>query len=153
QVLAEAVTWLGVDELESRLFVKAPSGHQVAVCPKGQHAVAPRSRKPDALVNQAATDAEAARRGIDDQHPQFRDLLRFSNDEDAPHSLAITFRDPAALAPRIELLHELRDDGRNQRFEMLVVPVVPRIQGAVTIDDPAHVAGLRRPEDIGLARL
>ncbi|MNC88593.1 hypothetical protein D3C83_44240 [compost metagenome] len=53
----------------------------------------------------------------------------------------MAFRDPAALAPAIEVPDEIRDDPRHQRLEALVVAVLGPVQFAVPLHHPAHVAG------------
>src|SRR5207249_761887 len=49
--------------------------------------------------------------------------------------------------------HELSDDLRHQRFEALVVSPFLRIEDAMTVYDPAHVARAMRPQEVRRRRL
>src|SRR4051812_18270542 len=133
---------------ESGQLVNAARRLQLALRPEHQLAVPALPREPDALVDQALSDAQPARGGLDQEQPQLRHLLRLRDQEDGAHPLAVPLRDPATLARGVEMLHEGRHDLRHQRLEPLVVAVLLRIEHAMTEDDPAHVAGAMRPEQV-----
>jgi hypothetical protein len=73
-----------------------------------------------------------------------RNLLTRNTDD-----LAVPFGDPAAFPCGVEGLDEFGDDLRHQRLEPLVPAIVLRIERAVTVDDPAHVARPVRSEPTG----
>ena len=104
-----------------------------------------------ALVDEAASDAEAARRRVDEQHAQLGDALALAIllHEDAADVLAAPLGDPAALVRGVELLDVVGDDAGDERLEARVPAVLARVQLAVALDDPAVVAGVRRTEDVG----
>ena len=82
-----------------------------------------------------------ARARFDEQQPELRDGVALPDAEDRADPLAVELGDPAALALRVEVLDELRDDRRDERLEALVPAVLLPVERAVTLDDPAHVPG------------
>ena len=50
---------------------------------------------------------------------------------------------------RVEALDEVGADARDQRLEARVPAVLVGVEAAVALDDPADVAGLRRPQQPG----
>jgi hypothetical protein len=67
--------------------------------------------------------------------------------------LAIHLGDPAALAMRVELCDELRHDARDQGFEALIPAVFTRIELAVRLHHPAHVARPMAAQNDSLLRV
>ena len=128
------------DELEARALVDAAGCDEDVVCPEHQLAIARRPRETEALVHESRADTEASRPRLDEEEPELRDRLCLLDAEHAPGALAVDLRDPAALALGIEVCDELRDNVGHQRFERLVPAVLLRIERAVALDDPAHVA-------------
>src|SRR5262249_53236371 len=122
---------------------EAAGREQHAVRPQRARAVAGRAREPLALRDEPRADARAARRRLDQQQAQLRHGRAALDDEHAPDALPVLLRDPAALACRIVTLDELRDDGGDQPLEALVPAEFLRVERAVTLHDPAHLA---RPE-------
>ena len=70
--------------------------------------------------------------------------LRLLHEEHGADDLAVALGDPAALARRIEVVEEVGADARDQRLELGVVAPLARVERAVAMDDPAHVARLVR---------
>ena len=52
------------------------------------------------------------------------------------------------LALGIEVLNELRGNLRHQCLESLIPSVFVRVQYAMTVNDPSHVAGLMRSQQV-----
>src|SRR5260370_66996 len=147
-VVAEAPVRLLVDQAEAGGLVDAPGGAQHAVGPQRELPVAGVPREAHALVHEARADAEPARLRLDQQQPQLGDGLRVLDEEHGADDLAVLLRDPAALPPRVVVLDERRHDARDQRLEALVPAVLLRVQRAVAVDEPAHVARLVGPEHV-----
>ena len=84
----------------------------------------------------------------DQEETQTGDLIGFAYQQDRADILAISFGDPATLAPVIVIAHEGRDDLSRQRFEPLVPAVLLTVERAMPADDPAHVAGTRSPQKV-----
>src|SRR5258708_31886430 len=148
EVLAEAAMRFLVDAAEAGLGVQAARRVQLALRPERQRAIAGVARKADAFLDQPASDAEPARGGLDEQQPQLRHRLRFPDDEHRADDRAVAFRDPAALAARVEMIEEVGADPRDERLELGVVAPLARVDRAVTLDDPAHVAGLMAAQQV-----
>src|ERR1700693_41609 len=89
----------------------------------------------------------------DQEHPKLRDLFRLPDEEDRPHDLSLSLGDPAALARGIEIPDESRRDLGHERFEGLIPAVLLRVERAVTMDHPTHVARLVRPQNVRSLRL
>src|SRR4051812_18506681 len=106
-------------------------GGELALRPERDPAVAGQPREADAFVDEPRADAEAARGRLDVEHAQFRDGSGLLHQEDRAGNLAISLRDPAALARGVEVLDELGGDLRHERLEPLVVAVFLRIEDAV----------------------
>ena len=111
--------------------------------------VAGPAREADALVDEPLADAEPARARLDEQQSQLGHLLRLPDEEHGADDLAVAFGDPAALARRIEVVEEVGDDARDERLELGVVAPLARVERAVAVDDPAHVARLVRAQQDG----
>src|SRR5262249_27963541 len=70
--------------------------------------------------------------------------------EDRSDDRAVLFGDPAALARRIVVRAELRDDVGDQRLEVRAPAVLLRVERAVAVDDPSEVPPARRTQrDLG----
>src|SRR6202795_2079200 len=106
QVVAEAVMGLVAHEAIARSLVDAPRGHENAIGPERDLPVARLAREALALGDEARADPEAARRRLDEQEPELGDRLRVRDEEDRADDLAVLLGHPAALALRIEALHE-----------------------------------------------
>src|SRR6266513_2253799 len=121
---------LGLHRREAGPLVDAPRRDELAI------ARGPGER--DALVDEPLSDPVPARAGFDEQQPELRDGVALPDAEDRADPLAVELGDPAALALRVEVLDELRDDGRDEGLEALVPAVLLPVERAVTLDDPAH---------------
>src|SRR6185369_2529494 len=106
QVVAEAVMRLLVDEAIARSLVDAPRRDEDTVGPERDLPIARLAREALALGDEARTDAEAARRRLDEQEPELGHGLRLRHEEDRADDLAVLLGHPAALALRIEALDE-----------------------------------------------
>lgn len=69
------------------------------------------------------------------------------------NSLTVHFGDPAALAIRIEVLQEVHRDPARKRLESIVPALLFGIDGCLSIDNPAHVAGPVWPQRVHGRRL
>src|ERR1700720_2929931 len=103
-------------------------------------AVAATPREPDAFSDQPAAEAQPAGLRLDQEEAQPGHPVGLLDQADGADGLAVALGDPATLALGVELADELRDDLGDQRLEALVEPVLLRVEDAVTVDDPAHVA-------------
>lgn len=129
------------DPPEAGLFVEMASGVKFILGPEKDFLVAGTAGEFYALGNQALANAKAAAVGLDEKQAQLGDGLRVLHEEDRAEALSVFLGDPAALAPGIEVLDELRHDFSDQGLEALVVAVFRPVQFAVALDDPAHVSG------------
>src|SRR5258705_7819907 len=125
-----------------------PRRLQLALRPQHHLLVSNLSGEAYALRHQASTNAQTACRGFYQQQAELRNRSRFLHQEDGSYDLAILLRDPAALPLRNEILDELGGDFCDQRLEALVIPVFLRIEDAMPMHHPTHVAGLMRPQEI-----
>ena len=160
QGVAEADVRLARDEAIAGLRVDAARRQQHAVGPQDDAPVAGGAGEALALVDEARADAEAARRRLDQQQAQLRRavddgaaaVVARLDEEDAADVDAVALGDPARFALGVEAVDEVGGDPRDQRFEADVPAVFGGVEAAVTIDRPADVARLRRPELPGDAR-
>src|SRR5581483_7072080 len=140
EVMPEALDAPALDAREAARSVDPARGGQLTVRPEGDLAVPGLAREPDALVDEAATDAEAARALVDDQEAELGSRGRFLDEAHRPDVLAVHLGNPAALARRVEALEEIGGDPRHDRLEARIVPVLARVDRAVLLHDPAQVA-------------
>lgn len=82
EVLAKAVMRLFLDQLETRLVVDAARIGEDAVGPQHHARITRLAAEAQALVDQAAADAQAARAGIDIQQAQLGRRVVLAHDED-----------------------------------------------------------------------
>lgn len=130
----------GGDEPEAGPLVDVAGGGKHAVGPQRDHAVARLAREAERFLDQPRADAEPTRARFDQKKAQPRDRVGFAHKEDRPDILAVSFGDPAALPLGIVMADKGRDDFRRQRFEPCVPAVFVGIKGAMSADDPTHVA-------------
>src|SRR5438445_6344410 len=138
-----------LDQLEAGRLVDAACRAQYVVGPQRQRLVALGAREGDAFVDQPLADAEATRRRLDIEQTQLSHLGRLAYDEDRANHLAFAFGDPAGLPLRDEIPDELAKDLRDQRLIGFVPAIFLRIEQALAVRDPADVADLQRPQDVG----
>src|SRR5262245_2421880 len=138
-----------VYETEAGLLVDVAGRAEDAVGPERDLPVAGLARKAQALFHEASAHAESACLRLDEQETQLGHRLRSLDEEDGPHDLAVLLGDPAALALRVEVVHELGHDLGDESLEALVPAVLLRVEGAMTVHDPAHVARLMGAKDVG----
>lgn len=150
---AEFVVWFGLDDFEADGRVDPPCGGEDAVRPQHDLAVAGLPRKADAFLDKPAADPEPARLRLDDQHAQPGDRVAFLDDKHRADPHAILLGDPALVARRVEVAQEPGDDFGDIGFHLVIETVFLRIERAVAIDDPAHVAGAMRAQDKSRCRL
>src|SRR6185437_4797947 len=105
--------------------------------------VAALPREANALVHQAAPDAEAARGWLDEQEPEFGDAgpFRMPNGHHRSHVFAIAFGDPAPFVRGVEIGDKVGNDARDERLEALVPAVFIGVEHAVPPHHPPEVAG------------
>src|SRR5581483_7966614 len=147
---AEAMASPVARHAKARLAIQTPSRVELTVRPERNAPVACLPGKGDAFGHQARADPEATRRRLDEKETQLGDGLRLFDEEHRSDDFTAAFGHPAALALRIEVLDERRHDRRDQRLEPFVVAVFVRIENAVAMNHPAHIARPVRPEDEGL---
>src|SRR5262249_37779732 len=128
---------------EAGFLVQMPRRKQLALRPEHDLLVPGLAGETDALSDEPLADAVSARGRFDVEQPQFGDRLRLVHEKDRACDRTVLFGNPATIAFRIEVLHELTDDRRDECLEPRVVAILPRVQRAVTIDDPAEIARLR----------
>src|SRR5438552_10446545 len=147
-MLAEALVALLVHAPESRLRIEVACGVEVALCPERELAVAGATREAHTFIDELPADPQPAGMGLYQQQSQLRHGLRLAHEKYRTDDLAVTLRDPAALARRVEPLHEPGRDLGDQRLEAFVVAVFLRVQCAVAMNHPADVARLMRPQKV-----
>src|SRR5215468_1938716 len=152
ELLAELLVRLAGDELEAGALVDAARSDQYAGGPQRHLVVAGVAGKAYGLVDQPRADANPARLALHQQQPQPCHLVAVLDDEHRADVFAVALGDPAALALGIEIAHEGGDDLGGERLEAVVPAIFAAVDQAVLGDDPAHVAGARRPQNIGSVR-
>src|SRR5215510_4880785 len=116
-VLAEASALLARAEAKARLLVDVSRGGEHAVGPQRYSPIAAGAREGDAFSGQAPADAEPARGRLDQQEAQPGDLVGVLHQQHAADVLPVELGDEAALAARVEFVHEVGDDLRAHAFE------------------------------------
>jgi hypothetical protein len=102
----------------------------------------------DWYFDEAATNAEAARRGLDVEQAELGHRVRGADQEDATDHLAVLLGDPAALLGGAQVADVVGHDLGGQGLELLVVAPLLRIQGPLPVDDPSKVAGVRGAQHV-----
>ena len=148
EVLAEHVVRPLIRQFETGSLVDAAGSGEDRVGPQRQLAVAHLACKAHRLLDQSGADAEAACPRLDQKEPQPSDFIRLPHQQDGPDVLARPLRNPAALTLAIMVADEACNDFSNQRFEPLVPAVFLPIERAMAGNDPAHVAGTWRPQQV-----
>src|SRR3954471_13785724 len=146
EIDAERVMRLFGDPFESGLGVNAARRQKIALRPQRHAPISGLSRKAQAFVDEALAQAQPARLRIDDEQTELRDLVGLLHHEDRADALAVLLGNPAALLPGIEVLDELCGDPGDQRLVAGVPAVFLRIERGIRGCDPAHVAGVMRPQ-------
>jgi two-component system cell cycle response regulator len=147
EVVPEAVVGGRLDQLEAGALVEPARRVQDVVGPQRDARVAGALGEAQALLDQARADAAAPRARVDEQQAQLRDVLLAAHAQHAAGGLAVDLGDPRGLAARVVVARVLGHDLRDERLEALVPAVLLRIEPAVSLDDPAEVAGTRRAQD------
>ena len=127
------------DPAKTFLLVDAARGVEMALGPEDQFPITDAARKTDADARQPSPQPEAARDWIDDEKPEFGLGFVLSHQEYGTHDDAIPLGDPAALALRIAIAHEVGDDFGNQRLEASILAEFPGVELAVQLHHSAHV--------------
>src|SRR5215469_2377187 len=140
KLLSEAVMLFFAHDLEPSLFVEVSCRMKNALRPKRHLAIARVPCESDALFNQPLADSQATRLRFNMQQPQPCDIVRCLRDKDSTNPCSILFRNPAAFAPRIVILDELRHDFRRQTLVGSIPSVLLGVQDCLPMDDPAQVA-------------
>src|SRR2546425_5893952 len=126
-------------QAQSRFFINAARGFQLALRPEDHLLVSCLPREANALIYEAFANAEPSRRRLYQQKAQLGGLLGLADQKNRSDALAILFGNPASFALRIISFHKLCHDSRNQGLEALVVSVLLGIKHAVAIDHPTDV--------------
>jgi len=116
------------------------------MCPEHDLAISGGARKVDAFVHQPPAKTETSCGGVQQQKPQARDArcVRFGHEEHAPQPLTFAFGDPAAFRFDARPIQKVCDDASGDRLDFRAPATFLAVEGGVTLDDPAHVAGLVR---------
>lgn len=138
--MTKALMRLFQNEAKARLLVDMPRDVKNAVGPENDFAVIRLSGKAHAFPYQAGAQAESAGLWLDHQQTKLSDGLGLSDQKYATDDVSVPFGDPAALMLRIVVLNKPRHNLRNQRLEPLVPAVLLRLQHAMAMNDPSHVA-------------
>lgn len=143
---------LFVDEVEAGLLVDLAGGVEIALGPERDLQVAGFAGELDALVDEHRAEAGAAGAGFDQEKAEFggSGLVRVLDEEDVADGLVVSFGDPATVAGGVVVDEEVSGDLRDQGLEVVVVTVLFGIDGGLTVDDPADVAGVVGAEGYGL---
>src|SRR6266566_392651 len=147
--MAEAMVLFLLHQLEPLGFVDLPRRVENVVGPEHHLAIAGALREADTFLDQAIADTEAARRTLDVQQPELGNGLRFGDAEDCSHDLSVPLGHPAPLPFRVLIFYEASADLGCECLEVLVPTVLLVVENALPVDDPAHISGLVRAQDIG----
>ena len=114
--------------------------------PEHDLAISGSAREGDAFVHQPPAKTETACGGIQQQEPQARHTwrVRFCHEEHAPQPHAVVFGDPAAFRFDARSIQKVCDDASSNRLDFYAPAIFLAVKGGVTLDHPAHVAGLVR---------
>src|SRR5262250_3071226 len=140
KILSEAVMPFFAHDLEPGLFVEVSCRMKNALRPKRHLAIPRLPCESDAFFNQPLADSQATRLRFNMQQPQPCDFVRCLRDKDSTNPCSILFRNPAAFAPRIIILDELRHDFCRQGLVCFIPTVLLGVQDSLPMDDPAQVA-------------
>jgi hypothetical protein len=135
-----------VDQVKSSLLVDAAGGDQLAVCPKSNFLVASSAGESHTLIDKPATEAKATSFKLDKQQPKLGRMVGLPDQHDESEDFTVPIGNPAALSLRIVMFDEVGHDFRDNRFKLLVVPVLLRVQLAVAVHDPSPIAGCGRTQ-------
>ena len=114
---------------------------QHVIRPQAHPAVSTGNREVDTLLHQPPPHPKATRGRLDQQQTQLRNVIRLSNQEDAPDPLTIPLGDPASLGRWIEILHEIQRDLLNKIAKAVIPPVLLGVDLAVPPDYPLDIVG------------
>src|SRR6202040_3842333 len=148
QITAKAVMGPLPHEVKTVRLVNPARRDQHVVGPQCQLAIARSASEADTLPDEPASNAEPASRWLNEKQPQFGDFFAVPDEQYRADDFAVTLGDPAALSPGIEILDKSCGDPRDQRLESRIQAIFLGIKDAVTVDDPADVAGLVRTQEI-----
>src|SRR3954470_22578578 len=124
-------------QLEAGLSIDGARGSEVGVRPQHHLSITARPGEGDALLDQPPAEARSPRARLKQEQPQFRDFLLVFDEKHATDTLAVHFRDPAALARRVEFLQEVLDDLGDQGLEARAPAVLLEVERRVALDHPA----------------
>src|SRR4051812_18297568 len=102
QVLAEAAVGLFSDQYEAGVLIDLAGGEQDALGPERDLAIAAGAREGDAFGDEALAEAVSASSGVDDEQPDFRDVVAMPHQEHRADRLAVDVGDPAAFPRGVE---------------------------------------------------
>src|SRR6202021_374758 len=138
-------------QAEAGSFVDAMGGGEHALGPQRDFAIAGGAREVDSFFYQGVAESLATWTRLHKEKPEFRGvrLVGMLDQKNVTHVLAVDFRDPAALANRIEFGDEIVDDARDQSFECAVPAELLRVAQALAMHDPADVAHAMRAQHKG----
>src|ERR1700681_3522885 len=128
QVLAEAPVRLGGHQNETGILIDLTGGDQDALGPQRDFAVTASLRERDAFSDQPCAQSLAATGRIDQEQPQFGDIVGLLDEKYRADLGAIEVGDPAAFARRIERGEESGRDLRHQALERSVEAVFAGIE-------------------------
>src|SRR5688572_25251616 len=137
-----------LDEFEALPLVDTARVHQNVVGPEAQRRVPAGTGESDALIDKAIPQPQPARRRLDEQQSQLRDVVRLLHAEDRPDDLAIALGDPAALPGGVEVADEIGDDSRHEPLEAFVPAVLLEVERTVPVHDPPHVSRAMHPQRV-----
>src|SRR5439155_2578364 len=118
EVLAEAVMRFRAGQPKAGRLIDVTRRDQDALGPQRDLLITRLPREADAFGDEPRPDAEAARRWLDQQQPQFGGALRALDEKHRTDRFALAFGDPAAFPSRIEFGDELAGDFGDQRLEI-----------------------------------
>src|SRR4051794_34824210 len=120
--------------------------------PKRDRLVAFLARERDALRHQPLPHAKTASGRLHQQQAKFGDIVRLAYEEYRSDARAVLFRDPAAFACWVEVLHEFGGNLRDQCLEPFVPAVFLKVELSVALDHPSDIARtMRSQREDGLA--
>ena len=135
--------WLAVHQLPSGGLVQGAGGLVAFMRPELHFLVSPCLGKAHTGTQKPLSQPQTARLGHQKEQAQFCGLRVEFDAEDAPQSLALCLGDPALLTRWVMIGNKSIQNTRDQRGETVIKPLIAGIEGAVTLNQPRRILGLK----------
>src|SRR5262249_43589197 len=127
-LLAEAAARLARGQAKAGLRVDMTRRGEHAMRPERHTPIAAFAREADAFVGQPFADAKTARRGLDQQEAQARDLVGVLRQQHRADVLPVELCNPSTFPARIEPVDKIGDDLGAHALELLAPAIFTLIE-------------------------